>query len=158
MLRIHFTVDTFELLDPLLEDIRNEFLHDPRFSILFKAIEHMGGPNDASINIFSSGKQKQDVINLLKAKLYRDTDSVQPKLNIESMSDVCYAARPNSLMIRANGDVGKCTVALNDERNKVGSIQEDGSLKLISGRFAPWVRGIQTLDSKELGCPLVNLP
>ncbi len=158
MLRIHFTVDTFELLDPLLKDIRNEFLHDPRFSIFFKAIERMGGPNDASINIFSSEKQKRDVINLLKAKLYRDTELVPPKINIVSASDVCYAARPNSLVIRANGDIGKCTVALNDERNKIGSIQQDGSLKLVSGRLAPWVRGIKTLDPMELGCPLINLP
>ncbi len=158
ILRIHFTADTFKLLDPLLEDIRNEFLYDPRFSIFFKTIEHLGGPNDASINIFSSQKQAQDVINLLKTKLYQDTDLVPPKLYLESESYVCYAARPISLVIRANGDIGKCTVALNDERNKMGSIQEDGSLKLIPGRLAPWVRGIKTLDPTELRCPLVNLP
>lgn len=158
MLRIHFTVDTYKLLDPLIEDLKNEFVHDSRFSFFFKAIEHLGGPNDASINVFSSENQKQDVINLLKAKLYHDTEFAPPKLDVESESYVCYAARPNSLVVRANGDIGKCTVALNDERNKIGSIQQDGSLKLIPGRFAPWVRGIETLDSMELGCPLVNLP
>lgn len=158
ILRIHFTVDTFKLLDPLLEEIRNEFLHDPRFSVFFKAVEHLGGPNDASINVFSSEKQKQDVIKLLKAKLYQDQDYEPSKQNIESTPDVCYAARPNSLVIRANGDIGKCTVALNDERNKMGSIQKDGTLKLIPGRLAPWVRGIKTLDPNELHCPLVNLP
>lgn len=158
MLRIHFSVDTYQLLDPLLKDIKNEFLHDSRFSIFFKAIEHLGGPNDTSINVFSSEKQKNDVIDLLKMKLYSDTKLVPPELEVESESYVCYAARPNSLVIRANGDIGKCTVALNDERNKIGSIQQDGTLKLISGRLAPWVRGIKTLDSTELGCPLVNLP
>lgn len=158
MLRIHFTVDTYKQLDPLLEDIKNEFLYDSRFSVFFKAIEHMGGPNDASINVFSSHKQKQNVIQMLKAKLHKDTNVVTSKLNIQSTPDVCYAARPNSLVIRANGDIGKCTVALNDERNKIGSIQQDGSLKLIPGRLTPWVRGIETLDPMELGCPLVNLP
>lgn len=42
-LRIHFTVDTIKLLDPLIEDIRKEFSHDSRFSVFFKAIEQLGG-------------------------------------------------------------------------------------------------------------------
>ncbi|MFM6199382.1 MAG: radical SAM domain-containing protein, partial [Dolichospermum sp.] len=81
-----------------------------------------------------------------------------PQNNDVSPEYVCYAARPNSLVIRANGKVNKCTVALPDERNDVGTLQPDGQLKLIPGRFAPWVRGIETLDFETLGCPLVSLP
>lgn len=156
LLRIHFTVDTFNLLDPLIENIRKEFIHDPRFSIFFKAIAHLGSPNDASINILR-GANKEAAINLLKAKLYGE--GVASPQNSSVPDDyVCYASRPNSLVIRSNGDLGKCTVALNDARNKIGSLQADGTLKLIPGRLAPWLRGIETLDPATLGCPLVNLP
>ncbi len=156
LLRIHFTVDTINLLDPLIEDIRKEFVSDPRFSVFFKSISHLGGPNDASINIFS-GSEKEAAANLLKTKLFGENFT---SAQIFSLNEnyVCYASRPNSLVIRSNGDVGKCTVALYDERNKIGSLQSDGTLKLIPGRLAPWVRGIENLDPATLACPLVNLP
>lgn len=155
-LRLHFTADTFQLLDPLLEDIKREFLPDSRFSAYFKSIEHLGSPNDASIKIFSE-TEKNAAIKTLEAKLFGE--NLQSPQNGAVPDDyVCYASRPNSLVIRANGSVGKCTVALSDERNNIGTLRPDGRLDLIPGRFAPWVRGIQTLDPDVLGCPLVSLP
>ncbi|MFW9264547.1 radical SAM protein [Nostoc sp. CALU 546] len=156
VLRIHFTVDTLTLLDPLIEDIRNEFMYDSRFSVFFKAIERLGGPNDASIKTFSQA-ENDAAIKLLQTKLF--CENLESPQNFYVEDDyVCYASRPNSLVIRSNGDVGKCTTALYDERNKIATLQADGTLKLISGRLAPWLRGIETLDPSTLGCPLVNLP
>lgn len=156
ILRIHFTADTFKLINPLIEDIRREFLHDSRFGIFFKAIERLGGPNDASIKIFSEA-EKEEAVKSLKTKLFGENLASSQNVSV-SDNTVCYASRPNSLVIRSNGDVGKCTVALYDERNKIASLQPDGTLRLIPGRLAPWVRGIETLDPTTLGCPLVNLP
>ncbi len=156
LLRIHFTVDTFKLLDPLIEDIRREFLPDSRFSIVFRPISHLGSPNDASIKIFS-GVEKEEAVKSLQTKLFGE-HLESPQNLCEPNDYVCYASRPNSLLIRSNGDVGKCTVALYDERNKIATLQPDGTLKLIPGRLAPWVRGIETLDFDTLGCPLVGLP
>ncbi|BAZ10613.1 radical SAM domain-containing protein [Calothrix sp. NIES-4071] len=155
-LRLHFTADTFKLIDPLIEDIKREFLPDSRFSVFFKSIEHLGSPNDTSINVFSEA-EKEAAVKILEAKLFGE--NLQSPQNGAIPDDyVCYAARPNSLVIRANGTVGKCTVALSDERNNIGTLQSDGRLQLIPGRFAPWVRGIESLDALELGCPLVSLP
>ena len=156
MLRLHFTVDTIELIDPLLENIKKEFLPDPRFSIFFKAIEKLGGANDAYIKTFSE-KEKEKALNSLKAKLFGGNINHPQNYSLPE-HPVCYASRPNSLVIRANGDVGKCTVALKDERNKVATLQPDGTLQLISGRLDPWLRGIKTLEPEDLTCPLVNLP
>ncbi|MBW4428469.1 MAG: radical SAM protein [Nostoc desertorum CM1-VF14] len=156
LLRIHFTVDTFKLLNPLIEDIRREFLPDSRFSIVFRPISHLGSPNDASIKIFS-GVEKEEAVKSLQTKLFGE-HLESPQNLCEPNDYVCYASRPNSLLIRSNGDVGKCTVALYDERNKIATLQPDGTLKLIPGRLAPWVRGIETLDFDTLGCPLVGLP
>ncbi len=156
MLRIHFTADTLKLINPLIEDIRREFLHDSRFCVFFKAIERLGGSNDASIKIFS-GAEKEEAVKSLQTKLF--CENLASSQNVSLSDDyVCYASRPNSLVIRSNGDVGKCTVALYDERNKIASLQPDGTLKLIPGRLAPWVRGVETLDPATLHCPLVNLP
>lgn len=35
---------------------------------------------------------------------------------------ICYAAKQNSLMIRANGSIGKCTVNLDDSNNYFGNV------------------------------------
>ena len=156
LLRIHFTVDTFNQLDPLIEDIKKEFLPDSRFSIFFKAIERLGGSNDTSIKLFSP-TEKEEALRSLQTKLFGENLASSRNISVED-DYVCYASRPNSLIIRSNGDVGKCTVALYDERNKIATLQPDGTLKLIPGRLAPWVRGTKTLDPDTLACPLINLP
>ena len=155
LLRIHFSPDTLQLLDPLIEDLKNEFIQDARFSIFFKSIERLGSPNDASIKIFSEA-EKEQAIKLLQTKLFGENIASSQNYSLLE-NPICYASRPNSLVIRANGDVGKCTVALYDERNHVGSLQPDGTLKLIPGRLAPWLRGIKDLDPSSLACPLAHL-
>lgn len=155
-LRIHVAVDTCNFLDPLLEDIKREFLSDSRFSVFFKAIERLGGSNDESIQQFSRAEHDL-VMNKLKDKLFGDNHK---SLQNKDLPDnyICYASRPNSLIIRANGDIGKCTVALYDERNKIATLQPDGTMEVIPGRLAPWVRGLETLDPVTLACPLTALP
>ena len=156
LLRIHFSADTFQLLDPLIEDIKKEFLLDPRFSVVFKAIGRWGGENDHAIKVLSK-KKKEQAVRSLQTKLFGENlDS--PQNLPEPDNYVCYASRSNSLVIRSNGDVAKCTVALYDDRNKVATLQPDGTIKLIPGRLAPWLRGMETLDFDTLGCPLIKLP
>jgi uncharacterized protein len=156
LLRIHFSVDTFNLLDPLIDDIRKEFLHDSRFSVIFEAIKRLGGSKDESIKIFSSAEQ-ESAINLLTIKLYGE-NFAPSKYPFTQDNYICYASRPNSLVIRANGDISKCTVALNDARNKIGYLQEDGRLEMLPDRLAPWIRGIESFDPSTLACPLSTLP
>lgn len=155
-IRVHFTVDNVQLLDPLIQDLKKEFIHDSRFSVFFKAIERLGGANDASIKKFSE-IDKETAITSLQTKLF--SDNIQSSQNVSLGDDyICYASKPNSLVIRSNGDVGKCTVALYDERNKIAKLQPDGTLDVIPGRLAPWIRGIKNLDPATLACPLVGLP
>lgn len=72
---------------------------------------------------------------------------------------ICYAAKPNSLIIRADGSIGKCTVLLDDPRNHVGRLNSDGTLTMDSGLVSSvWMRGFVSRDPKELGCPAQNLP
>lgn len=155
-LRIHFTADTFLMLNPLIEDLKKEFVYDQRFSFYFKAIEQLGGANDSSINMLSEN-EKEAAVKILESNLFSN-QSYLSKNSAFADDYVCYASKPNSLVIRANGTIGKCTVALSDERNSIGSLQPNGVFKLIPSRFAPWIRGVETLDPETLGCPLIGLP
>jgi uncharacterized protein len=69
----------------------------------------------------------------------------------------CYAARGNSFVIRADGRVNKCTIALEAPENQVGHLAPDGRLLLDSPRVAPWLRGHWTNTAAELRCPMKGL-
>ncbi len=152
VLRLHFDAETVSQMDPLLDDIRREFLPDRRFTVFFKAIARLGGPHDAAIKVLSPAAE-QAALGKLRRKLYGE-GFVAP----EEPPYVCYASRPNSLVIRANGSVAKCTVALADPRNRIGTLKPDGTLEINSGRLGLWLRGLTTLDAATLECPLNGLP
>ncbi|MDP5275258.1 radical SAM protein [Chengkuizengella axinellae] len=148
-LRVHFDSETITQIDQLIEDIKREFIHDIRFSVLFKTIDRLGGPNDDKIKVFSF-EEKKIALKTLKHKLY-GKDFVETEEPY-----VCYASRPNSLTIRADGSIGKCTVALNDSRNNIGKLNPNGTLELNEQKIAYWLRGFSTLDLATLSCPLLN--
>ncbi len=152
LLRVHFSADTVQSLLPLLDDIKTQFLTDSRFSVAVMPIGRWGGVNDAAIQLLSKDKQEQAITTFLTALFGENVSSPQNLSRIDGY--VCYASRSNALVIRPNGDVAKCTLALYDERNKVGTLQPDGTIQLIPGRLAPWLRGLETLDPKVLSCPL----
>jgi uncharacterized protein len=64
---------------------------------------------------------------------------------------VCYAAKANSYVVRADGRIQKCTVALNDEVNNVGNINPDGTLDLDQAKLAKWI------FAADKGCPVQSL-
>jgi uncharacterized protein len=70
---------------------------------------------------------------------------------------VCYAAKPNSFVIRADGRIGKCTVALYDDANTIGTLAEDGTVLIDNAKLQPWMKGFETMDLDQLGCPLGSM-
>jgi uncharacterized protein len=152
LLRIHFLANTARLLDPLIEEVKKKLLDDSRFSVTFKAIGRWGGANDALIQIVSENDEERTIRSLTRTLFRENMSSPQ---NMSLLDDyVCYASRSNSLVIRSNGDIAKCTVALYDERNKVGTLNPDGTIQLFPGRLAPWLRGLETLEQATLSCPM----
>ncbi|HVR96305.1 MAG TPA: radical SAM domain-containing protein, partial [Thermoanaerobaculia bacterium] len=152
-LRLHFDAETAFTMEPLLDALRRDFLDDPRFVVFFKSIERLGGPADEKIKILNED-EKQQAVDHLRQQLFGE--AAPPPA--ESEGYVCYASRPNSLLIRADGRIGKCTVALNDDRNTIGRLRPDGTLELDQSRIRPWLRGLETMDPEILGCPLAGLP
>lgn len=146
MIRIHFSPDTALTLDRLIDDINREFCGDHRFSIYFKSIERLGGANDTAIRVFSERMQDE-------AKRYFDGKLSQVSCLTTDESYICYASKANSLVVRANGDIAKCTVALYDKRNKIGILRSAAPFPLISQNFRRWMGGFGTLDERALACP-----
>jgi uncharacterized protein len=147
MIRVHLHPANVHNVVELSEHLGSLVEGDSRFSVLVKAIEHLGGANDDKFNVMI-GSHKEEMLNRIKEVFARRV----PLADVEA--PICYAAKANSLIVRANGDIAKCTVALRDERNRVGHITEDGRLIIQQEKIAQWTRGLMTRERSSLECPL----
>jgi len=70
---------------------------------------------------------------------------------------ICYACKPNSFHIRADGSVGKCTVAVDKDYNHIGHLDDFGKIKIDPKKMSLWTNGMLSLDWQEMECPLSKL-
>lgn len=188
LLRIHVRRDNIDNLEFLMKEIAKEFQYDSRYRLDFQHLRDMGGEGGTTVVEPLTLPELREVENHLRSVLranlpghpslpfHEGQNSLEDstiRANAgagESASSqraadmvagenyICYASKPNSLAIRANGRIGKCTVALSDDRNDLGYLDDDGSVIINNSKLHPWIRGLETLDEKTVGCPLGGLP
>ncbi len=148
-LRVHLDKISAMGVDKLFREII-DVVSDPRTIVSFERIKYLGGvgvPKDILVMAKSEYLSAVDDI----VRRYEDTgtriDNVRAKID----SHVCYAALPNNFVIRSNGLLQKCTVALYDERNTVGMIG-NGDIT-INDQYANWLAGWFSADKAMLACP-----
>ena len=154
MLRIHVTPENHQSLKELCQLIKKEFAHDQRFGVFFKAIENLGGEKGGTFEVLK-GQTKETILRELNEcvgleKNFSPLDKAEPY--------ICYAAKPNNIVIRADGTIAKCTVAFSDDRNNLGTITPEGKIKMNQEKLALWTRGLTKNDESALHCPAQNLP
>jgi uncharacterized protein len=137
----------------LYERLGNELFFDKRFKAYFHKVSNLSGEKGIPQTVLSSAEYS-DALRYI-------TSSAEEEAEVASentLTDyICYAARPNSLLIRADGRIGKCTVALNDPRNDVGSLCADGSVDIDQEKIRVWFEGYRTMSDESLACPLSTL-
>lgn len=187
VIRIHVRRDNLENLETLVLEIAKEFGDDSRFKIDFQHLRDMGGAGGQTIsepitlkelgeieyklraigfnhNSKLSESEKAALQEQLTTKAAMMANGAGESASAQSSSDappgapyICYAAKPNSIAIRANGRIGKCTVALSDQRNDLGYLSDEGVLVLNQQKLHPWIRGLETLDTTVTGCPMKGM-
>jgi uncharacterized protein len=147
-LRLHFSPDNYRYMDDFIDHLlrRYDVANDRRFQPYLHAICKWGGPNDDRLNVFSD-VEYQSVYQRLAARLGER----------EYGDYICYAAKANSLLIRSDGRIGKCTVALYDDRNTIGTLDADGSVNIDGTKMAPWVKGIIENNMSYMACPYSHI-
>ena len=155
-LRIHITPYNEVAVEKLLRDVEKCLGADERFSIFFHQVSNLGGPNAEKIESLSKARYGA-IVERLKQSSSIFSKRVSSESDLSSNGYICYAAKPNSFLIRSNGRVGKCTVALDDERNDIGTITDDGRLIIENKKLRVWMNGFETIDPARLGCPLSML-
>ena len=152
-LRIHVDRETVGVMPDLIQHLAEAFGGDSRFLVHIRRVSRLGGANDENLPILE-GSEAGGALEGLRAQAKRLGLALGEGGNPAS---ACYAAAANSFVLRSNGDIGKCTVALSDARNRVGRMLPDGRLELDSDLMMEWTRGIWSESSQALHCPLQGL-
>jgi uncharacterized protein len=135
--------------------IKTELSNDPRFNVYFHRVSDLGGSSLGVADKVLSKTNYIDAINYITEGEAEKSDSAMSEMHLNGY--ICYAAKPNSLMIRANGGIGKCTVALDDPRNDIGHLNEDGTINISNPKLQRWFAGYADMSEATLGCPLATL-
>lgn len=149
-IRCHLTAINRNSIERLLVKIDEMFGEDNRFFVHLKEVSALGGKDDDKMSILSKD-EKIALVNDLK-------DKYSHMRFVDIGKDyICYAARPNTFAIRADGSLAKCTVALDCDNNNVGHIMPDGTLDVNSTKFLLWSEGFDNMDKAKLDCPYYHV-
>lgn len=152
-LRVHVSAQNIASLPELLEHIDIEFAESKSFQIHFHRVSDLGGVGGKTVRELSWNEYGKVLRELTK----NTRTGYTSEHHLDGDGYICYAAKPNSLLVRADGRIGKCTVALNDPRNHVGNLKADGTIEFFDSRLRLWFEGFRELDPRILGCPLPSL-
>ncbi|MEG3221984.1 radical SAM protein [Vibrio gigantis] len=154
LLRIHYDSHNWSKISEFSKKIGSTFGDDRRFSVFFKDIVRLGGTNDHNIKITNKTDKEK-----IERELYRNA-TMQTKTSpnlIGKEQYICYASQANSFVIRSDGYVNKCTVALSDPNNFIGKLHPNGKLEINNNKLKPWLQGLSSLNPKDLACPYGSL-
>lgn len=160
-LRLHYRPSTIESVKDLVRKIESQLSYDDaRFSFHFQAVTRLGGPNDEMLEELDA-LHKEAILTELNACASRhdvQEGSLRPGHHKDDgLAKICYASKANSFLVRADGRIGKCTVALSDDRNTIGRLTPAGKLEVDASKLVPWLRGIQTFDFNTMRCPYARM-
>lgn len=143
-IRIHIYPDNLENMGKFLIYIRDVFLVDKRFSVDLRTVGDYGGESVKNLKLFESKEAEQVLANLQKY--------IQPikQKKIRKKTDdpgcyICYACKPNGLIVLNTGELAKCTVS----QEVVGMLLEDGRTITNKQKMLKYSQGWD--DVKESG-------
>ena len=143
LIRINMSNKLLPYMEEFIRYLGSTFGQDHRFLIDFQQMTDMGGPGIESVREEIIGKQ-QDVSHYLKILREYQVGNREQDVLVNKGGYVCYAGRKNAYVIDVEGNVRKCTVALNDEINCIGYIDKMGQMHLDKLKAAMW--------NEKVGC------
>lgn len=151
-IRVNFMPNSLNDMDTFIKGLFRLFGNDKRFSPFFHPVGRWGGPNDGELLVCDEEDALRERYHLFDFAKRIGFDVSLLREGLIPGGSVCYAAKPWSFVIGASGSLHKCTVALEDERNQVGYLREDGSLMIHDDKFVLWISQNEEVDTNCQRC------
>ncbi|WP_397540093.1 radical SAM protein [Rummeliibacillus pycnus] len=152
-IRVNFDEDNLEETGELIEFLKEHFADDKRFGVFFRPVGRWGGEHNDEIPTCTHITANKKIWEFTETAMDKGismsnmvTGSMMPT------ASVCYAAKPNAMVIGSDGQLYKCTTVLDEEVNKVGHINADGTMDLDYDKIASWVMSGEETDSVCQSC------
>lgn len=137
-IRSNFNEEVFSRVKEWYEFIRDNF-DNKRFSVYYEGIKKLGGSNDTLLDVLNQeqvSKSSFDVAQFIN-KLDIQNDVVD--FMTRPYSQVCYASKHNNYLIDYDGTILKCTLALDDDLNRIGYIDDEGIMHINENKHSKWI-------------------
>lgn len=152
-LRVHVDRENEGVIPRWIDECAAALGGDPRFEVFIRGLSRFGGPNDGALSVFGEA-DGEEVFERLRA--YARSRGLRTMAGSPEDS-ICYAARPGSFVVRADGRLGKCTISLNHANNQVGRLRGYGTMDVDARMVSEWMRGFVSGNREELKCPMKGL-
>lgn len=136
-IRFNIADSNFDSVEKFISDYTKPFTNDNRFNFHFHPIFGI-----SELKLTQSLRVKKLADRAISQGLLIDT---------ENEKGICYASKANSFVIRADGRIQKCTVALESDINNIGKIHTDGTLDIDNEKLKKWV------FAQDKSCPVQSL-
>lgn len=150
IVRVHVDRSNLSTVPHLFDDYCRAFGQDERFRLFFRPLGRFGGKDDAPLPVFEEEEGARVIAELRALARARGVPVHAPE------GSVCYAAHGNSFVIRADGRINKCTLALEHPGNQLGRIDARGNVNIDPQRLGMWMRGMFSGVAQELECPMLG--
>jgi uncharacterized protein len=149
-IRVNFDEGNLSGIPEFLAYLGGLFAGDSRFQTFCRPVGRWGGSNDGDLPICDNRTAESKIWEFTEQGLAK---GLGMSSIIESFltptGSICYAAKPHSFVIGADGCLYKCTCSFEEEFNHVGSLLPDGSLDINYDKLALWVT---SGEEKDEGC------
>jgi uncharacterized protein len=155
VVRLQVCQDNIDAIYESVDDIAGLLWGDRRIHLTIVPIGRLGGSNDDKETF------PEPVDRIRGKNILEDLHALFQKrlqMIVTANERICHAARMNALTIRPNGRIVQCVGCLDDPRNDIGRIREDGTLELQHDKLAFWSRGYSKIDFDLLTCPQFKCP
>ena len=151
IIRTNFTKRIYEHINQFLEFYVQTFNDDARFNLYAHIASDWGGERVKNFsNEMLAEKQYSEILKAILAfGIPINHASHFSHLNYQGC--VCYACRKNSIVIGSDGKLYKCTGDFEFEKNKVGLLEHNGTMR-YNENYVLWLGGIQEPESKCENC------
>ncbi|HEX7057297.1 MAG TPA: radical SAM protein [Bacilli bacterium] len=152
-LRMNFDHDNLALIPDALQQLGALFGGDKRFQLFARPVGKWGGPNDDELPVCDHHVAGQKIWDFQE---FGQTQGIRMSSFIEEAmlptGSVCYAAKPHSLVVGSDGTLYKCTIALEEDFNRVGKLKANGEADLDMDKITAWVTSGEEKDSVCQSC------
>ena len=136
-IRTNFNNEVFKNAKEFYRFIAANF--DQRFHVYYEGIKKLGGSNDGELDVLDKNEVSESSVDI--AGYIRELGIKNDVIDEMTLpfNRICYATKHNDYIIDYDGSILKCTLSLDDELNKIGTLHNDGTMEIDEVKHSKWV-------------------